>query len=583
MSPSGGPSCATGSSPATGSTDRGYSIEGFAKAVETGLEITHRTWVFIDEAAMVDTPRMRKLFETAGPAVIRAVGDDRQLTPIGPAGWYTDQLERHSGTELARVHRQRDAADARDFTDLGAGKVEQAIRALDERGRIYQLDDAAQRARAVVHLYREERARGRSATDVIVAVDESNHQVDELNRRIQRERLDMGEIGGDPLRVRATDDERSWSLYRGDRVVFRERTVDIAEDVIRNGTYGEITEITGRLVEVRLEDGSIVLVELRAESHTQPIVPAYAAHVSTFQGGQAKAVIVVPGRHGNRHTAYTAVTRAVDDVHIVIDKETFGERPLETLVRDWSRTSDRRTAWSQLDAAQRRRWRDAVDGRREAVDRDAEARREPNAEAAHHDDAAPVFEPDAAVERADAGVNIGEPGRRGARDADAASDDVEEIREALRDLRQAQAGDDEDAAGREAAEGVVTDPEVDARMSRFLSLDRIVEEKLAALDRRSTDEGRQRERASRERDGQEWWRQLDRRAEHDDDRDAQRVDPTGDRAVNAPQRGRMPEQQDLSENPMRERPGEEWWHQLDRRSPHRAEPTFPPPEPERER
>ena len=562
--------------------DRGYSIEGFAKAVELGLEVTDRTWVFIDEAAMVDTPRMRKLFETAGPAVIRAIGDDRQLTPIGPAGWYADQLERHGGTELTRVHRQRDAADARDFTDLGAGKVEQAIRALDERGRIYQLDDAAQRARAAVHLYRAERERGRSATDVIVAVDGSNHQVDELNRRIQRERLDMEEIGGDPLRVRATDDDRSWSLYRGDRVVFRERTVDIADDVIRNGTFGEITEIIGRLVEVRLEDGRTVLVQLRAESHTQPIVPAYAAHVSTFQGGQAKAVIVVPGRQGNRHTAYTAVTRAVEDVHIVIDKETFGERPLETLVRDWSRTSDRRTAWSQLDAAQRQRWRDVVDGRRDAVDPEAEARRERNADAAQRDDPARVVEPDAEMARPDVGADIGQPPRRGPREADATQQDAEEIREALRDLRQAQAGDDEDAAGREAAEGIVTDPDADARPPRFLSLDRIVEEKLAALDRRMDEDGKHRERASREQAGKEWWSYLDRRAEDDDHRDAQRADPTREGPVDAAQPGTAPEQEAVPESPMHERSGDEWWHQLDRRSPS-ADPTFPPPEPERER
>ena len=37
--------------------------------------------------------------------------------------------------------------------------------------------------------------RGRGAGDVVVVVDGSNHVLDDLNRRIQRERLVMEEIG----------------------------------------------------------------------------------------------------------------------------------------------------------------------------------------------------------------------------------------------------------------------------------------------------------------------------------------------------------------------------------------------------
>ena len=245
--------------------DRSYSVEGLADAVlMRKVEPTDRTWVIVDEAAMVDTRRMQWLLEAAGPAVIRTVGDDRQLAPIGPGGWYAEQLARHPGTELTHVYRQRNPDDVRDFTDLGAGKVEEAVRSLDDRNRILVLEEFGQRAHAIVDLYRQERGRGRGARDVGVVLDGSNHVLDDVNRRLQRERLVMEEIGGPPLQVEATDDERRWLLYRGDHVVFREKVVTKDEHVIRNGERGKITGIDHmmREVTVALDRGRRVRVEL---------------------------------------------------------------------------------------------------------------------------------------------------------------------------------------------------------------------------------------------------------------------------------------------------------------------------------
>jgi hypothetical protein len=46
------------------------------------------------------------------------------------------------------VYRQRNPDHVRDFTDLGAGKVEEAVRSLDDRGRIVVVDELGQRAHA---------------------------------------------------------------------------------------------------------------------------------------------------------------------------------------------------------------------------------------------------------------------------------------------------------------------------------------------------------------------------------------------------------------------------------------------------
>ena len=445
--------------------DRSYSVEGFADAVRRGvLEPTERTWVIVEEAAMVDTPRMATLLDAAGPAVIRTVGDDRQLSPIGPGGWYPEQLARHPGTELTHVYRQRDPDDVRDFTALGAGKVPEAVRSLYDRGRIIVLEEFGQRAHGIVDLYREERQRGRGAHDVGVVLDGSNKVVDDINRRIQRERLVMEEIGGTPLTVEATDTDRRWLLYRGDHVVFRERVVTRDDEVIRNGERGEITAIDHFLREatVALDGGREVRVELAPEAPTQPVVPAYAHHVAAFQGGELPVAIVSPSRAATRNSGYTAVTRATEDVHIVIDRETYGEEAVDGLIRDWSRGAEKRTAWSQLDEAGIDRWaewragaepepapdhapyaaapesdersaeRDPVQG--VATENGPEVGREGAAAVSEErptsSHVAPSMPRHSAV-----GDDIGERARRGAEECEALFHDVEEIRAAIRDLR----------------------------------------------------------------------------------------------------------------------------------------------------
>ena len=491
--------------------DRSYSVEGFVEAVRFGvLEPTDRTWVIVEEAAMVDTPRMATLLSAAGPAVIRTVGDDRQLAPIGPGGWYGEQLARHPGTELTHVYRQRNPDDVRDFTDLGAGRVEEAVRSLDDRGRIIVLEELGQRAHAIVDLYLQERQRGRNARDVGVVLDGSNHVLDDVNRRIQRERLVMEEIGGTPLRVEATDTSRRWLLYRGDHIIFRERVVTRDEDVIRNGEHGEITAIDHFLREatVALDGGREVRVELAPEAPTQPVVPAYAHHVAAFQGNELPVAIVSPSRHATRNSAYTAVTRAKEDVHIVIDRETYGEQAVDGLIRDWSRTAEKRTAWSQLDEAGRDRWAAWKAG----AEPDAQVEREPVSDHGRHatgperteraaerasapydprqprserDDVAPEPVSDerpasqntassasrhpGATHRED----IGARARRGAEECEALLRAVEEIRAVVHDLRDVEVDRAAEADDREAEESLVHDLDVPPGR-RFGDLDALI-------------------------------------------------------------------------------------------------------------
>ena len=453
---------------------------------------------------MVDTPHMASLLSAAGPAVLRAIGDDRRLPAIGAAGWYAEQLERHGGAELTTVYRQRDTEDMRDFTDLGAGRVEDAVRSLHARGRINVLDEYRYRPAAIVDLYLQARMRGRGAGDVAIVVDGANHVLDDLNRRIQRERIVMGEIAPRGIEVCATDEERSWSLHRSDLVVFRERVVTAAEEVIRNGERGRVITVDHghHRITVALDSGRRVTVDLRAEAPTQPVVPAYAVHVTTFIGGEKPVVIASPSRHATRHSAYTTITRASEDLHVVIDRETFRKDPIEGLIREWSRTTDKRTAWSQLDDAARDRWARWKTGQDAPADDRPEPTAEhrptgrdvdPNADTVpmpaptpprgrhaapqtrdddprEHRDRAPTGRHRKPVEPDD----IAERARRGAEAVDALRHgDLEVAHEAIRDLRDTEADDADVAANHEVSESLIHDVDVGPPWPRapFASID----------------------------------------------------------------------------------------------------------------
>lgn len=360
------------------------------------------------------------------------------------------------------MYRQRNTEDMQDFTDLGAGKVEEAVRSLHARDRIYVLDEYRHRAAAIVDLYLQERRRGRGAGDIGIVADGSNHVLDDLNRRIQRERIVMEEIAPRGIDVRTTDEERSWSLHRGDLVVFRERVVTAAGEVIRDGEQGRI---------------------------------------------------VSPGRHATRHSASTAITRAIEDLHVVIDRETFGQDPIDGLIRDWSRTTEKRIGWSQLDDAAQERWarwkageEAPADDRPERtagqhpagldVDPDADTIPMPSV-ASRGRHAAPETRDDDARERRDlvpvgrhrkpwGHDDIAARARRGAEAVDALGcGDLEVVREAIRDLRDAEADDADVAANRAASESLIQDVDVGPPWPRapFTSIDERLERRRDAPPR----------------------------------------------------------------------------------------------------
>ena len=110
---------------------------------------------------MVDTHRMHRLLQAAGPAIIRTLGDPEQAQAVGAGGWHA-QVDRAIGrhAELTTVVRQRDPADREVCRLIREGHADQALANLNARGRVHLVPHASTAVKEVVHvwnLYRQQR------------------------------------------------------------------------------------------------------------------------------------------------------------------------------------------------------------------------------------------------------------------------------------------------------------------------------------------------------------------------------------------------------------------------------------------
>jgi conjugative relaxase-like TrwC/TraI family protein len=358
--------------------DRGYTVEAFARAVATGHLKPSEAWVvLVEEAAMVDTPRMGALLDAAGPASIRTLGDPEQAQPVGPGGWQRLVDQAVGGhAELTRVVRQRDPADREACQAIRDGRADAALANLRARGRLHLSPDRSTAVREVVHAWdRNRRAHGLDG--VAIVTDTDNATVDVLNALCQARRLANGELTGLAVTVVDQAYSRCERLFAGDRVRFVRPYVanDDLRTYVPNGSAGQVLVADperGQVV-VKVDDGRTVTVQPALHEDAQPLRLGYAGHALKLQGGQAAVVLVLPGGwQTSRQSAYSMATRCVEELHVFVDAATQqagGYRdadPIQALGERWTRDAGKHAASSRTDWAEEldgsaRGWRNADD------------------------------------------------------------------------------------------------------------------------------------------------------------------------------------------------------------------------------
>jgi hypothetical protein len=338
--------------------DRGYTVEAFCRAVEQGrLRPDRRTVVIVEEACMVDTHRMHRLLQAAGPAIIRTLGDPEQAQAVGAAGWHAQVDQAIGGhAELATVVRQKDPADREVCRLIRRGHADQALANLNARGRVHLAPHASSAVKEVVYAWDRHR-RQRGLDGVKIVADTSNHTIDTLNSLCQARRRQDGELSWPTTELVDRDAGRREQVYTGDQVRFIRPYQAEDGERVANGTAGTVThvDLALRRVTVGCDDGRQVPVALGGREWAQPLRLGYAGHALRLQGGQAEVVLVLPGSwQTSRQSAYSMATRCVEQLHVFVDRDSqcIGEyaqhEPLAALAQRWTRDARKHAATERL-------------------------------------------------------------------------------------------------------------------------------------------------------------------------------------------------------------------------------------------
>lgn len=320
----------------------------------------------VDEAAMVGTRDMARILQLTHRAGAKLVlcGDDGQLGPVLAGGSLFSELSRRLGTaELRKNWRQQAVPWMQDLNHhLAEREAEEALRLLVEQKRLHIARDDESPLQQCVDKYRMLSPQERRNTMVLAA---QRAQVALLNERIQKARLEAGEIGGQAIEVRQADslgdtrvdvaETEGSRFFIGDRVVLRRNDLGVdvhsgispqASDTriaggVVNGDFGEIVAARGSRIRVLLDRGAeskqMIHATIDLERY-RDIELGYAATTHRCQGKTVDVALVVadPGSL-DAELAYVALTRQSRDLHVFAHEVAAGEG-LSEFARSLSRS-----------------------------------------------------------------------------------------------------------------------------------------------------------------------------------------------------------------------------------------------------
>ena len=269
--------------------------------LDRGTEkLDNQTVLVIDEAAMVGTRALARLFDAAdaGGSRLILVGDPNQLQSIEAGGVLRGLEKRMPTIGLTENHRQRHAWERVALADLRAGEVGRFLTAYQAHGRIH-IGNTADNAKQ--QLISHWSTQLRFKRDVVILALRRDDVAD-INRLARREMLNSRRLGQEALI--AGDRE----FRPGDRVVCRRNQ---RADGLLNGLRGVVTAIDaeGRSLTVRLTDGidRTVPAGYLDAGHLDH---GYAMTIHKAQGLTADAALVLATDDLYQEAGYTALSRA---------------------------------------------------------------------------------------------------------------------------------------------------------------------------------------------------------------------------------------------------------------------------------
>jgi len=304
------------------------------------LRLANSDVLVIDEAGMIDT---RLWAEMAGAvrndATVVAIGDQAQLSPIGPGGLWP--LLSAGGPRLTEVRRTKLAWERQAWGLLRRGEAQDALSAYARHGQLTLSATRAQTIRQAIKDWSRDGCRG------LIVTDASNAERHAANQAAQQRRIQRGQLGAELVRFAGS--EGAIDLHVGDRVIFRGIHPLAVSKRVENGTTGTVTA-------VHAADAAVTVVtnepaQRRLVMHSDANLDLhYASHVFKAQGATVdRAYIVAGGWQTSRETLYVACSRSRHGSHLYLDRETLeNDINAEALAVAGRRASTRRAKVAAL-------------------------------------------------------------------------------------------------------------------------------------------------------------------------------------------------------------------------------------------
>ena len=305
--------------------------------------LTARDVLVIDEAGMVGTRQLERVLSHAAEvgAKVVLVGDIRQLQSIEAGAAFRSIHERHGGTEIGEVRRQREDWQRDATRGLATGRTGEAIHAYDAHGMVHVAQTREQARDDLIDRWDRDRQAAPDRSRIILT--HTNEEVRALNEAARERMRTAGDLGED---VRLTVERGARSFARGDRVMFLQNERGLG---VRNGTHGTIEQVSAQSMSVRTDDGRNISFDLKDYNK---IDHGYAATIHKAQGMTVDRAHVLATPCMDAHGSYVALSRHRDGVDLHYGRDDFAsqDRLTRTLSRD--RSKDMASDYEHADPAQ---------------------------------------------------------------------------------------------------------------------------------------------------------------------------------------------------------------------------------------
>lgn len=372
-----------------------WTIDGLKARIDyERVQLGPRDVLLVDEAGMIDHERYVVLLEAAADAgaTVIQVGDDRQLTPVGPGGLWTvihGRAETRGQTvELRTIWRAREPREGQAWTDLRQGRIEEALLYYRDSDRLRLYDGRQELLAGMVADWWAGGAKG------LMIVDTSNAERDVLNRLAQATRLEAGELGAEALTLKTGREIRAGDELLFNKIHYLDRDLNAHGPRVENGTPATVVALAavelddrGGLYAAERGERATDLIERRSSQYAaeraarprpnvavvelhEPVRPgrpaesrrvvvgvdvpielAYARHVAKGQGATIEAAgDVAPSMQTRRNQLYTMASRSREGSRIHLVRAEIEE--LDVDVRRVEPTPDTVRAERQAEASQ---------------------------------------------------------------------------------------------------------------------------------------------------------------------------------------------------------------------------------------